>query len=87
MAPADALAEARLRGKRRMGEILKARGGSVGADEAAAIMGISVRSLEEGRKEETVLALPVGDGSHVFPRRQFDGDARDGLVPGLSRVL
>ena len=33
------------------------------------------------------LALPVSDGKHAFPRWQFDGDAEDGMVPGLSRVL
>ena len=83
----DPLAEARLRGKRRMGEILEAEGGSVGATEAAAIMGVSERALEQRRRGGTVLALPVGDGSHAFPRWQFDGDAQDGLVPGLPRVL
>ena len=83
----DPLAEARLRGKRRMGKILEAEGGSVGAAEAAAIMGVSERSLEERRRGGTVLVLPVGDERYAFPRWQFDGDSQDGLVPGLSRVL
>ena len=83
----DPLAEARLRGERRMAEILEAEGGSVGAAEAAEVLGISERALEHRRREGTVLALPVGDGEHAFPRWQFDGDAEDGMAPGLPRVL
>ena len=83
----DPLAEARLRGERRMEEIREAEGGSVGATEAARIVGVSERALERRRREGTVLALPVGDGEHAFPRWQFDGDAEDGMVPGLERVL
>ena len=83
----DPLADARLRGKHRMREILEAEGGAVGAAEAAEIVGASEAVLEERRRKGTVLALPVGDGGHAFPRWQFSGDAEDGMVPGLSRVL
>ena len=81
----DPLAEARLRGECRMAEILKAEGGT-GAAEAAEIVGTSEAVLEEMRKQGTVLALPVG-GGYAYPRWQFDGDAEDGLAPGLPRVL
>lgn len=82
------IARARLRGIRRKRELLEAEGGSVGTAEAAEILGgISKQAVDKRRERGTILALPKGGGEYAFPLWQFDEGAKDGLVPGLSRVL
>lgn len=79
---------ARLRGIRRKREMLEAEGGSVGTAEAAEILGgISKQAVDKRRERGTILALPGGGGEYAFPLWQFDESTRDGLVPGLTRVL
>jgi hypothetical protein len=81
------MARARLRGIRRKREVLEAEGGSVGTAEAAEILGgISKQAVDKRRERRTILALPRG-GEYAFPLWQFDEGTRDGLVPGLTRVL
>jgi hypothetical protein len=82
------LARARLRGIRRKREMLEAEGGSVGTAEAAEILGgISKQAVDKRRERGTILALPRGGGEYAFPLWQFDENSRDGLLPGLARVL
>ena len=82
------MARARLRGIRRKGEVLEAEGGSVGTAEAAEILGgISKQAVDKRRERRTILALPRGGGEYAFPLWQFDEGTRDGLLPGLARVL
>jgi hypothetical protein len=79
---------ARLRGIRRKREVLQAEGGSVGTVEAAQILGgISKQAVDKRRERGTILALPKGGGEYAFPLWQFDENTRDGLLPGLARVL
>jgi hypothetical protein len=82
------MARARLRGIRRKREMLEAEGGFVGTAEAAEILGgISKQAVDKRRERRTILALPRGGGEYAFPLWQFDEGTRDGLVPGLTRVL
>jgi hypothetical protein len=82
------MARARLRGIRRKREVLQAEGGSVGTTEAAEILGgISKQAVDKRRERGTILALPRGGGEYAFPLWQFDEGTRDGLLPGLTRVL
>ena len=82
------MVRARLRGIRRKGEVLEAEGGSVGTAEAAEILGgISKQAVDKRRERRTILALPRGGGETAFPLWQFDEGTRDGLLPGLARVL
>jgi hypothetical protein len=82
------LARARLRGIRRKREMLEAEGGSVGTAEVAEILGgISKQAVDKRRERGTILALPRGGGEYAFPLWQFDDNTRDGLLPGLARVL
>jgi hypothetical protein len=82
------LARARLGGIRRKREMLEAEGGSVGTAEAAEILGgISKQAVDKRRERGTILALPRGGGEYAFPLWQFDENSRDGLLPGLARVL
>ncbi len=80
------LIRARLRGARRRLELLDAEGGRVSAEEAAGRLGKSRAALDKRRSRGTVLALPKG-GEYVYPEWQFDEDTRDGLLPGLRKVL
>ncbi len=82
------LARARLRGIRRKREMLDAEGGTVGTIEAAQILGgISKQAVDKRRKRGTILAMPKGGGEYAFPLWQFAENTRDGLLPGLARVL
>ncbi len=82
------IVQARLRGIRRKREMLEAEGGSAGTAEAAEILGgISKQAVDKRRERGTILALPKGGGGYAFPLWQFDEGTRDGLVPGLARVL
>jgi hypothetical protein len=43
--------------------------------------------VDKRRERGTILALPRGGGEYAFPLWQFDEGTRDGLLPGLTRVL
>jgi hypothetical protein len=82
------VARARLRGIHRKKEVLQAEGGSVGTAEAAQILGgISKQAVDKRRERGTILALPRGGGEYAFPLWQFNEGSRDGLLPGLTKVL
>lgn len=82
------MARARLRGIRRKREVLETEGGFVGTAEAAEILGgISKQAVDKRRERQTILALPRGGGEYAFPLWQFDEGTKDGLLPGLTKLL
>jgi hypothetical protein len=83
----DPLAEARLKGVQEQRRLLSEAGGSVGATEAAKILGISRQAVEARRKKDRLLAVATGRHGWRYPMCQFDEASQHNVVNGLDRVL
>lgn len=82
----DPLAPARLRGLREKEWVLQAEGGTVVADEAAALLGISRQAVDKRRKSGALIGLTLGRRGYAYPTWQF-GREGEGTLSGLSDVL
>jgi hypothetical protein len=80
----DLLAPARLRGLREREKLLQAEGGTVGVDEAAALLGISRQAVDKRRRAGKLIGLTLGRRGYVYPVWQF---SQGGTLPGLEEVL
>jgi hypothetical protein len=79
----DPLAKAKIRGLLAKPKLLEAENGSVSAEEAAQMLGITRQAVDKRRKQGKLIALPAGR-SHRYPAWQFaDGKT----LPGLESVL
>ncbi|GAC1398347.1 MAG: hypothetical protein NVSMB65_16850 [Chloroflexota bacterium] len=80
----DPLGPARVRGLRAREDLLAQEGGTVSADEAATLLGISRQAVDNRRRAGRLLALTLGRRDYRYPLWQFtDG----GVLPGLEEVL
>ncbi|NJL29353.1 MAG: helix-turn-helix domain-containing protein [Thermoanaerobaculia bacterium] len=59
---------------------------SIGAEEVAALTGLSRQAIERLRREGRLLALRVGS-QWRYPRWQLGPDSPGGIVPALDTVL
>jgi hypothetical protein len=64
--------------------LIRAEGGYYLSGEAAELVGISERELEEWRKTDKLIGLPLKNGTFVYPRWQFSNHA---VLSGLEVVL
>ena len=78
------LAPALVRGLRGREEILRAEGGTVGAREAAGLMGMTRQSVDNRRRANRLIGLSLGRRGYAYPVWQF---AEGGTVGGLEAVL
>jgi hypothetical protein len=65
-------------------QLLSAEGGCYLSDRAAELLNISESELQKWRETDQLIGLPRKDGSFVYPKWQFSGDA---ILPGLKEVL
>lgn len=82
----DPLADARIRGLEARAEILEAEGGTVSADEAAGLLGISREAVNQRRRAGKLLALSTGRRGYRYPVWQF-GEEEGGVLPGFEQTL
>ena len=80
----DPLAPARLRGLREREKLLQVEGGTVGVDEAAALLGISRQAVDKRRRAGKLIGLTLGRRGYMYPVWQF---SQGGTLPGLEEVL
>jgi hypothetical protein len=80
----DPLRDARVRGLHLREQVLKAEGGTWSAEEVGQHLGISRQGVERRRREDRLLALPVGGRAYRYPRWQFDSE---GVLPGFPEIL
>jgi hypothetical protein len=84
-------AEAALRGRIALAEVIRQSGGLWRADEAPARLGVTRATLQAWRDGQKVLALRLGDASYGYPVAQFAPPASDLAHPrplaGLAEVL
>jgi hypothetical protein len=64
--------------------LIRAEGGYYLSGEAAELLGISERELEEWRKTDKLIGLPLRNGTFVYPKWQFSNHA---VLSGLEVVL
>jgi hypothetical protein len=64
--------------------LIRAEGGYYLSSEAAELLGISERELEEWRKTDKLIGLPLKNGTFVYPKWQFSNHA---VLSGLEVVL
>lgn len=81
----DPLAPARLRDLTIREQILTEEGGTLSAEQAAKLLGISRQAIDKRRREGQLLALSIGRHRYAYPAWQFDGsvsatDLRDVLA-------
>lgn len=80
----DPLIEARLRGLELRERLLRAEGGTLGAEEVARHLGLTRQAVDKRRRIGKLLALAVGRRGYAYPAWQF---AARGILPGLEAVL
>jgi hypothetical protein len=80
----DPLAAARARGEQAKRDILAAQGYLWRDYQVAELLGLPESAVKRRREAGRLLALPLDDGTWVFPGWQFTGN---GLMPGLEDVL
>jgi hypothetical protein len=80
----DLLASARLRGRRARDKILAAEGGTLGADQVAALLRISLQAVDERRIAGELSALKTGPREYRYPAWQF---GETGVLAGLEELL
>jgi hypothetical protein len=84
-APMTRIMRAWLESAGRKRQILEESGGGLTAQQVAEARGISRQAVERARREERLLAVPVGSGNWRFPAVQF---GHGGVpLPGLDKVL
>jgi hypothetical protein len=81
---ADPLAAARARGEQAKRDILAAQGDLLHTSQVADRLGLTEVAVNRRRERGHLLALPLDDGTWVFPSWQFTDH---GLLPGLEDVL
>lgn len=84
-APATQLVRAWLESAKRKRELLEDAGGGLTAQEVATIRNVSRQSVERARRQDRLLAVPLGAGNWRFPALQFGDDGQP--LPGLETVL
>jgi hypothetical protein len=84
MAERDPLAPARLRGMQVRERLLAAEGGTLTAEEAGVILGVSRQAIDNRRKRGSLLGIQLGRRGYRYPAWQF---SPDGLLPGLKETL
>jgi len=84
-APATEVMRAWLESARRKRELLAEAGGGLSAQEVADIREISRQAVDRARREDRLLAVPLGAGNWRFPAMQFDENGNP--LPGLEAVL
>ena len=84
-APVRHLTQAWLESAKRKRELLDESGGGLTAQQVAEARDISRQAVERARREDRLLAVPIGAGNWRFPAIQF-GDGGMPL-PGLDKVL
>jgi hypothetical protein len=69
--------------------LLAAEGGCYLSNEAAELLGITEKELEQLRQTDKIIGLPVQEDRHVYPRWQFKKRLLWGyrILPGLDEVL
>ncbi len=80
----DPLAPARLRGLQVRERLLASEGGTLTAEEAAQILGVSRQAIDNRRKRGGLLAVQLGRRGYRYPAWQFSAD---GVLPGLRETL
>ena len=80
----DPLAEARLSGLRSKAFLVQAEGGTISADEAAEVLGLTRQGIDRRRRAGRLLALTLGRRGYRYPLWQFSGH---GMLPGLEDTL
>lgn len=78
------LAPALVRGLRGREELLQAEGGTISADKAAKLLGITRQSIDNRRRANKLIGLSLGRHGYVYPVWQF---TQDGTLAGLTEVL
>jgi hypothetical protein len=84
-APATEAMRAWLESARRKRELLAEAGGGLSAQEVAEIRDVSRQAVDRARREDRLLAVPLGAGNWRFPAMQFDENGNP--LPGLETVL
>jgi hypothetical protein len=84
LSAADPLADARVRGLEARARLLEAEGGTLSADEVAALLGISREAVNQRRRAGRLLALSTGRRGYRYPAWQF---GEEGVLPGFERAL
>lgn len=82
----DPLLPAKLRGLRMKQQLLEAEGGTISAEQAGALLGITRQAVDKRRRAGHLIGLPTGRRGYAYPLWQFDPDGR-GTLPGLEEVL
>jgi len=80
----DLRAEARLSGLRSKAFLAQAEGGTISADEAAEVLGLTRQGVDQRRRAGRLLALTLGRRGYRYPLWQFSGH---GMLPGLEDTL
>lgn len=80
----EPLAPAFLRGIEAQRRLLDASGGTLTAEQAGSILGISRQAVEKRRKAHTLIGLTTGRHGYRYPAWQF---TKSGVLPGLEDVL
>jgi len=80
----DPLAEARLRGIEAKQRLLTAEGGTLGVQEVAVLLGLSLQAVYKRYRAGRLLAIYRGRHGFVFPAWQL---VPGGVLPGLEKVL
>jgi hypothetical protein len=82
----EPLAAARLRAARTKRDLLEREGGALGVGQVAALLGVSRQAVDQARRRDRLLGLPVGR-SFLYPAWQVvDGQILSGLPEVLRRM-
>ena len=71
-AKADSLAAARLRGAQKQHSLLEASGGTLSAEQAAEVLGISRQAVDKRRRQGRLIGLTLGRRGYAYPPWQFE---------------
>ncbi|HKV12232.1 MAG TPA: hypothetical protein VJ725_29070, partial [Thermoanaerobaculia bacterium] len=84
LVPDDPLAQARLRGIAARQRLLEAEGGTLGAQDVAALLHVSRQAVYKRYRAGKLLALDCGRHGVAFPAWQL---GPEGVLPGLEEAL
>ncbi|HVC34329.1 MAG TPA: hypothetical protein VNL16_12535 [Chloroflexota bacterium] len=84
LAQTDPLAAARIRGLHERARIFDAEGGTLSADEVAAVLEISRQGVDKRRRAGRLIGLTRGRRGYAYPAWQF---TEHGCLPGLEETL